>query len=165
MDYLIAIGGKFALAVAVMPYFNELFLFWFLLLFYFTMSKISFSIVSPFLPYGVPGNRSLSDAESNRFFNWKWKIENDCMTHFPFPRDFPFQLLCPRRTSNIIIFLYCVRLACLRLHLSTHYEIYNVPMDFDTLSFIFNFQLSIFNWKSSPRQSWTADLYIISVAL
>lgn len=57
MDYLIAIGGKFALALAVMPHFNELFSFCFLLLFYFTMSKISFSIVPPFAPRGYPGNR------------------------------------------------------------------------------------------------------------
>jgi len=49
MDYLIAIGGKFALALAVMPHFNELFSFCFLLLFYFTMSKIPFSIVPPSL--------------------------------------------------------------------------------------------------------------------
>ena len=35
----------------------------------------------------------------------------------------------------------------------------------DLITKIYHFQLSTFNSRSSPRQSWTADLYIISVAL
>ena len=35
----------------------------------------------------------------------------------------------------------------------------------DLITKIYHFQLSIVNSRSSPRQSWTADLYIISVAL